>query len=80
MRSGVVILHYTIYLGIDQVQAWPWIFLSPGIMFTIWVVNTLFALGCFANHELAAKACVAMTASIVVLWGVSSFFLVLVNI
>lgn len=80
LRSGVVILHYNIYLGIDQVQSWQWMFLSPAIMFGILIVNALFALGCFANHELAAKACVMMTAILTVLWGVSSFFLVLVNV
>lgn len=80
IRSGVVILHYNIYLGIDQVQAWPWMFVSPAIMFAIVIVNMLFALGCFARHELAAKACVVMTLIIALLWGISSFFLVLVNI
>jgi hypothetical protein len=80
LRASVLTMHYNVYLGIDDVRDWQWIFLLPGAMTAVFAVNLLFALGIFRNHALAAKTLVAFTAALTVLWCVGSFFLVLVNL
>lgn len=32
-----VVMHYNVYLGIDDVRSWPWIFFLP----TLWILLTL---------------------------------------
>jgi len=80
LRSGVLVMHYNIYLGIDSVKPWQWIIVLPAVMLAVFLVNTLLALGLYRPDELAAKALVVFTAVLTVLWCIASFFLVVVNI
>lgn len=80
IRVGVITLHYNIYLGIDDVRPWPWVFLSPGIMLAVLLVNYGIALELFRGNELAARTLVAVSSAIALLWGVSSFFITAVNL
>lgn len=80
MRASVLTLHYNVYLGIDEVGPWRWIFIVPSMMFGVLMVNTVFAFGSFRNHPTAARAATVLTALMAVLWGVGSFFLMFVNL
>ena len=80
LRSGVLVLHYNIYLGIDDVRAWPWIFLSPGIMLLILLTNTSIAFGLYRTDTLAARTLMVVSVVLVAIWIVSSFFLIHVNL
>ena len=79
LRSGVLTFHYTIYLGIDDVRAWPWIFYPLGTMFGVFLLNLLISLGVFRQDELAARALVGLAGGIAVIWGVGMVFLTRVN-
>jgi hypothetical protein len=80
VRASVLTLHYNVYLGIDEVRPWQWIFVLPGGMAAILVVNTVFSFGFYRNHALAARAVCALAAMMALLWGIGSFFLILVNL
>jgi len=80
LRSGVLILHYNIYLGIDDVRAWPWIFFVPGAMLVVYLADLVAACVLLKTDELAARALVALTAVLTVAWAVAAFFLILVNL
>ncbi len=80
LRSGVLVMHYNIYLGIDDVRPWPWIFLLPGSMIAVFVTNAILAGGIYRQHVLAARTLVAVSGVLVGLWLVSSFFLIHVNL
>ncbi|MFZ2804434.1 MAG: hypothetical protein WA001_04375 [Patescibacteria group bacterium] len=80
LQTSVLTMHYTIYLGIDDVRQWQWIFAVPGLMLTVILINFLFALGIFRHDVLAAKMLVAFSAALTVTWCVGAFFLVLVNL
>lgn len=80
LRSGVLVLHYNIYLGIDSVQAWPWIIAVPGGMLLVYLTNTVTALGLFRPDELAAKTLVTASLILTVVWCVGSFFIMRVNL
>lgn len=79
MRAGVLVLHSNIYLGIDEVKPWPWIFLFPIGIILAFGVNAIAAFTVFREEELAAKTLVTVSASLTALWVLSIFFLVLVN-
>lgn len=80
LRASVLTLHYNVYLGIDDVRDWQWIFIVPGTMAAFVIVNLAIALGIFRKNVLAAKTLVAFSAALTVLWGIGTFFLVLVNL
>jgi hypothetical protein len=79
LRNGILVLHYNVYLGIDNVQPWPWIFAVPGTMLLIYLVNTLTALGLFRPDELAAKTLIAASGVLTIIWIVGSYFIMRVN-
>ena len=80
IRSGVLTLHYTIYLGIDEVRPWPWITLLPVIMLTVWLANFLVSLGVYRKDKLAAKTLVSVFTFTNIIWVICLFFIVIVNI
>ncbi len=80
LRSGVLTLHYNVYLGIDEVRSWPWVLLSPGIMLAVILANLTLAFGIFRHDELAARTLLAVTVAVALLWGVGSFFMTAVNL
>lgn len=80
LQSGILVMHYNIYLGIDNVQPWKWILVFPAGMISIYLVNTSVALGLYRPDELAAKTLVGFTAALTVLWCTGCFFLILINL
>jgi hypothetical protein len=79
LRAGVLTMHYTIYLGIDDVRTWPWIFLLPAGMMSLMSVSVLCTFGLFRRDPLAAKTLSATLLASAVLWSFSVFFLIIVN-
>lgn len=80
LRSGVLVLHYNIYLGIDDVRSWPWILASPVAVLGFLLADLVIAAGLYRSDAIAAKAAVVIGLVTSILWGVSSFFLILVNL
>jgi hypothetical protein len=72
-------MHYNIYLGIDEVSLWPWVFVLPGVAFLVALLDVIFALGIFRRDALASRMLLAVCLASTMLWSVGSFFLVLVN-
>lgn len=79
LRTGVLSLHYTIYLGIDDVGPWPWIFLVPGGMLLLLIADGLLVYGLFRKDALAARALAGLALITSLIWAVTSFFLIAVN-
>ncbi|MBM3204929.1 hypothetical protein FJZ48_03050 [Candidatus Uhrbacteria bacterium] len=44
-QGGTLVLHYNIYLGIDKVHPWGWVFLLPGAWLVLSLVDFIFAFG-----------------------------------
>ncbi len=80
LRSDVLVMHYNIFLGIDNVQTWWWIILVPVAMLGVLILNYLLAFYLFRFDALAAKTLAGLTSVLIAVWCVSSFFLMLVNI
>jgi len=80
LRSGVLVMHYNIFLGIDNVQVWWWIVAVPVAMLGILILNYLLAFYLFRFDALASKTLAGLTSLLIIVWSISSFFLMLVNI
>lgn len=80
MRSGVLALHYTMYLGIDDVRAWPWIFALPGSIFSLLLVNAVVSAGIYRTDVFAARVLSTLSCALTIVWSVGMFFLVRINL
>ncbi len=80
LRSGVLALHYTMYLGIDDVRPWPWVFALPAMVLGVLTVNAAVAAGMYRGDTLAARTLTALSCAIAIVWCVGSFFLVRINL
>jgi hypothetical protein len=80
LRSGVTVFHYTIYLGIDDVRNWVWVSVFPVGLYTVFIFNTVFALGLYRLDVLAARTLTGLATTIIIIASISSFFLVRINI
>lgn len=79
-RSGVITYHYNVYLGIDDVRSWPWLFFWPGIAVGMAMTDLVFALGLYRRNALASRTILGVGLVATILWAVGSFFLILVNV
>jgi hypothetical protein len=79
-QSGILTLHYNVYLGIDEVGSWPWVFAFIGGAIGLAIIDVLFAFGLFLRDPLASRTLLVITLLTLILWSVGSFFLVSVNI
>lgn len=80
LRSGVLVMHYNVYLGIDDVGAWPRLILSPLMFLVLYMLDLVIAAGIYRSDAIAARALVILGSVTGILWGISSFFLILVNL
>ncbi|MCC7357247.1 hypothetical protein IT408_01955 [Candidatus Uhrbacteria bacterium] len=80
IRSGVLVMHYNIYLGIDDVRPWPWVFVSPFAYVGLYLLDLVIAAGIYRSDTIAARTIVTIGTVTGILWGISSFFLILVNL
>lgn len=78
-RIGTITLHYNVYLGIDDVRPWWWIFFVPGIALVLFVADILIAFGLFRTNALGSRTIVAIGAVSLIVWAVGCFFLIRVN-
>ncbi len=79
-RSGVITMHYTIYLGIDDVRSWPWAFAIPGFALGAVALDIVMALALFKSSPLASRTLLSVALVAALLWASGSFFLTLVNV
>ena len=80
VRSGTVTMHYSIYLGIDDVRSWPWLFEIPAGLMAVLLVNTAVSFGLYKSDVLAARTFAGIALSIISIASIGSFFLVLINL
>jgi hypothetical protein len=78
-KTGVVTIHYNVYLGIDDVRSWPWIFVLPGGALLVMILDALLSLGFFRAHPLASRTLMSACLATAIIWAVGSFYLIRVN-
>lgn len=80
LRSGLLVLHYNLYVGIDAVFPWPWVIVLPVALLVI-VFTDILASGFLFRRDRIASRVLLCTASVFTAVGlVGAFFLTLVNL
>ncbi len=77
--QATAIIHYTIYLGIDDVRDWPWIFLWPAVWQGMACAALIAAFGAYQRDHLLAYALVIWTYAWSVPWAIGLSYLFLFN-
>lgn len=75
-----IVFHYTIYLGIDDTRAWPWLFFPVGGWWLIVAVDFLLAFLYYRSDPLAAWTLVTLSLIASVPWAFSLYSLLRVNV
>jgi hypothetical protein len=80
LRSGLLVTHYNLYVGIDAVSPWPWVFLFPGALLAI-LATDLLASGFLFRHDRVASRVLLCTGSVFTIISlVGAYFLSTVNL
>lgn len=80
LRTGLLVLHYNLYVGIDDVRPWPWILLLPLILLCVVGGNLLAAGFLFRRDRVASRVMLCGASLFAALSLTGAFFLTLVNI
>jgi hypothetical protein len=80
LRSGVLVFHYNLYFGIDEVLPWQWIFAYPAALMLIVLINFFAAGDLFRKDRIASRALLTMSTLFVAISLVGAFFLISVNV
>jgi hypothetical protein len=79
-ETGAVVLHYNIYLGIDEIMSWPWIFAVPGAALVVLALDFTVALSIFRLDPLASRVLISLGFFSILLWTIGCFFMAQVNL
>lgn len=79
IRTGLLVFHYNLYFGIDEVLPWTWIFVFPGALIVMVVIDLLASGHLFRKDRIVSRVllCTATVFTIFALIG--GFFLTTVN-
>ncbi len=79
-QSNAFVFHYNIYLGIDDVRTWPWVFFLPAV----WLAFTLFDIGAsfgmYRTDAHLARSLMVLALAGVFPWAGILFYLSLANV
>jgi hypothetical protein len=80
LQSGLLVLHYNPYVGIDEVQFWPWIITLPLALLVVVLADVLVAGFLFRHDRLASRVLLCMSSAFTAIGLVGAVFLMLVNL
>ena len=58
--AGTMVIHYNIYLGIDEVRGWGWVFLLPSVWLLLTLVDLWWAFGAYHHDPHLAASLVSL--------------------
>ncbi len=80
LQSGLLVFHYNLYLGIDEVMSWKWIFVLPLVLFTIIAADIIAAGFLFRKDRIMSRVALCSATLFTLLALIGGFFLVTVNV
>jgi len=79
-EHGTFILHYNVYLGIDEVKSWSWVFLPPLVWFGLTLLDVVLAFGIYQADAFFAWSLLVLAVAWAFPWSVALFFLTYINV
>lgn len=77
--NGAFAFHYNIYVGIDDVRGWGWVFVLPAAWIVLTMLDILLAFGTYRADQILASSLVGLALLWSLPWAVALFYLTVVN-
>ena len=74
------VLHYNVYLGIDDVRSWGWVFFWPGIWLGASLAGIVAALSVYQRDALLAFGLMSWMIAWSIPWAMGLFYLMTLNV
>ena len=79
-HTGTLVLHYNIYLGIDEVRSWMWALLLPSVWLLLTLLDLSVAFGSYRTDKQFAMSLIAFAFFWCLPWIGALFYLTLSNV
>lgn len=77
---GYFVMHYNLYLGIDDVRSWPWLFLLPAVWLVFTLADIAAAFGSYRVDQHLSLSLVLLAFAWSLPWAGALFYLSLINL
>lgn len=77
--NGTFAYHYNIYVGIDDLRAWWWVFVLPGLWVGLTLIDLILAYGVYRTDVILANSLVTLALLWSLPWCVALFYLTVIN-
>ncbi|MCK9360919.1 hypothetical protein M0Q28_01690 [Patescibacteria group bacterium] len=77
--NGTFAYHYNIYVGIDDLREWWWVFVLPGVWVGLTVADLLAAYGLYRTDDILARSLIILALLWSLPWSVALFYLTVIN-
>ena len=74
-RHDAFVFHYNIYLGTDDVRAWPWVFSLPAAWLVLTLADMTAAFGLYRTDLFSSRALAALAVTALFPWMGILFYL-----
>lgn len=78
-ENGTFAYHYNIYVGIDDLRGWWWVFALPAMWIGLTVLDVLTAYGLYRTDAILSSALVGMALLWSLPWSFALFYLTVMN-
>lgn len=78
--SSTMVVHYNIYLGIDQIQSWHWMWFLPGIWVVFTTLDIALAYAWYRSEFHLAWGWLLLACAWSLPWLFALFYLIRINI
>jgi len=79
LPSSYFVSHYTVYLGIDQVEPLPWLLALIAVPYIIITANIFLSFGFFRQDNMASYALLTLAMISAGIWCIQLYYLVKIN-
>jgi hypothetical protein len=79
IHNGSLVFHYNVYLGIDDVRRWPWVFYLPSMTIGIVCADLVASFLTYRYDKIASRVLLSVATLFAVLTAVGEIFIVIMN-
>jgi hypothetical protein len=79
VRNSALVFHYNLYLGIDDVRPWPWVFAAPAYAIAAIGADIVASLIMYRHDRIASRVLLSAATVFSILAGIGAIFIILKN-
>jgi hypothetical protein len=79
IESGLLIFHYNLYLGIDEVHHWAWLIVFPLAALVVVLLNLIGSFRLYRHDKIASRILLCAATVFTILMVIGAFYIASVN-